>query len=116
MTAWLLLLYGITAASAGFNAQYFWAYQTARRLTRARRLAALALALLHGALFLENAYFSAVYLLSDVLSLSAQAGGSLVVGLSPVLWLPLRAFIAAATVGVTLLLLRSPSTGNRKAR
>ena len=98
MTAWLLLLYGLTAVSAGFNAQYFWGYRLGR-LRRRRRLAALALALLHGALFLENAYFSAVYLLS----------GSLLVSPPPALWLPLRAFLMAASGSVTLLLLRSPS-------
>ena len=101
MTAWLLLLYGLTAVSAGFNAQYFWGYRVAAspRTARRRRLAALALALLHGALFLENAYFSAVYLLS----------GSLLVSPPPALWLPLRAFLMAASGSVTLLLLRSPS-------
>jgi len=100
VTAWLLLLYGLTAVSAGFNAQYFWGYRLGRlRRPRRRRLAALALALLHGALFLENAYFSAAYLLT----------GSLLVSPPPALWLPLRAFLMAASGSVTLLLLRSPS-------
>jgi len=53
----------------------------------------------HGALFLENAYFSAAYLLT----------GSLLVSPPPALWLPLRAFLMAASGSVTLLLLRSPS-------
>ncbi len=110
MTAWLLVLYGLTAVSAGFNAQYFWAYRVAAsRAARRRRLAALALALLHGALFLENAYFSVALLFGAVLGPSED---SLLVSLPPALWLPLRAFLVAATWSVTLLLLRSP-TGAR---
>ena len=112
MTAWLLLLYGLTAVSAGFNAQYFWGYRvaTSPRTARRRRLAALALALLHGALFLENAYFSAALLFGAVLGPSED---SLLVSLPPALWLPLRAFLVAATWSVTLLLLRSPSGAAR---
>jgi hypothetical protein len=93
----LLLLYGLTAVSTGYNAQYFWTYRTTLTARRGR-LAALVLALLHGALFLENAYFSLAFLMS----------GSLTVTLSPVPWLALRAFLMAASGSVTLLLLRSP--------
>jgi hypothetical protein len=101
VTAWLLLLYGLTAISTGFNAQYFWAYRSALTARR-RRLAALVLALLHGALFLENAFFAAAFLLT----------GSLTVTLPLVPWLALRSFLMAASGSVTLLLLRSPSPVN----
>jgi hypothetical protein len=109
VTVWLLLLYGLMAITTGFNAQYFWGYRSMlprNSAARRRRLAALVLALLHGALFLENAYFGAAYVFS---------GGLLVVSLPPALWLPLRAFLMAASGAVTLLVLRStaPTKGGR---
>jgi hypothetical protein len=103
VSLWLLLLYGLTAVSTGYNAQYFWAYR-AMLTARRRRLAALVLALLHGALFLENAYFSLAFLTS----------GSLTVTLSPVPWLALRAFLMAASASVSLLLLRSTVPARRR--
>jgi hypothetical protein len=89
-----LLLYGVTAVSSGFNARYFWRYRTARR---GRRMAALALALVQGAVFLENGYFAGLFVRS----------GSFVVALAPGPWLFLRAALAVSSLAITVLVLRS---------
>jgi hypothetical protein len=101
----LLLLYGLTAISTGFNAQYFCLPLGARSASRGAtpRLAALVLALLHGALFLENAYFAIAFLLNGSLTVTLVRSRGCRCGPS-----------SAASGGVTLLLLRSPSPANRR--
>jgi len=98
----ILFQYVVTAASAGFNAWYFFRYRSP--LLR-RRVGALTLALLSAAILSESLYFSATTLLRP------DWAGAFFLNLS--LWLAARSLLCLGSLTVSALVLRRYMAMNR---
>jgi len=92
----VLAQYIITILSSGLNAVYFFGY---RSPTRRRRIAALTLALLSVAIFIESAYFGFFALFQE----QQWASGFF---LDPGYWLAARLLICLGSLLVSILILR----------
>jgi len=91
----ILFQYVMTAASAGFNAWYFFRY---RSPLRRRRIGALTLALLSAAILSESLYFASTALLRP-----DWAGGFF---FNPSPWLAARSLLCLGSLTVSALVLR----------
>jgi len=91
----ILFQYVMTAASAGFNAWYFFRY---RSPLRRRRIGALTLALLSAAILSESLYFASAALLRP-----DWAGGFF---FNPSPWLAARSLLCLGSLTVSALVLR----------
>ena len=89
----------LTALSSGFNAFYFLRYRTA---VRRRRVGALTLALLSGAISSESLYFAC----PAFSGISQGQGWASSFALDPVYWLGVRLTVCLGSLMVSVLILR----------